>query len=160
MTDDPASRPGTAAGSRADLLAASFTAAEVATVRHQVRQHCADAGLAGDDLDDFVVAVNELVTNAVHHGGGSGRLHLHLRDDTITCEVRDDGGGTGMLRPHLPAGDIPGGRGLWLAQHLTAGLMVTAGPEGVSATVTVCLTPAAAPVSRGEPADNETANER
>ena len=40
----------------------------------------------------------------------------------------------------LPAGDVPGGRGLWLAQHLTAGLKITAGPAGVSATV--CLTPA------------------
>ena len=160
MTDDPATRPGAATEPRADLLAASFTAADLATVRHQVRQHCADAGLAGDDLDGYVLAVHELVANAVRHGGGSGRLHLQLRDDTITCEIRDDGGGTGMLRPHLPAGDIPGGRGLWLAQNLAAGLMVTTGPEGVSATVTVCLTPTRAVVSRGEPADNEIANER
>ncbi len=110
-------------------------------MRHQVRRHCVDIGLTGDDLDDFVLAVHELVTNAVRHGGGNGRLQLHLLGDTLTCEVRDDGGGTGMLRPHLPAGDALGGRGLWLAQQLTAGLVVTAGPAGVSATVTVCVTP-------------------
>ena len=68
-------------------------------------------------------------------------------------------GGTGLLRPRLPAGDIPGGRGLWLAQNLTAGLMITAGPDGVSATVTVCLTPTplnttpAAGVTRAPQAD-------
>ena len=143
MTDDPAVHLKLPAAPRADLLSVSFTIAEVSTARHQVRRHAADAGLAGDDLDDFVLAVHELVTNAVRHGGGSGHLHLNRQDDTLTCEVRDDGGDTGMLRPHLPAGDIPGGRGLWLAQHLTAGLMITAGPAGVSATVTVCLTPAA-----------------
>jgi serine/threonine-protein kinase RsbW len=136
-----AAQPGVAAGARAGLISASFTVAEVVTVRHQVREHCMGAGLTGDDLDDFVLAVHELVTNAVRHGGGSGNLDLHLRDDTITCEIRDDGRGTDMLVPHLPAGDIPGGRGLWLAHHLTEGLMITAGPGGVSATVTVCLTP-------------------
>jgi serine/threonine-protein kinase RsbW len=123
-------------------MSASFTLDEAVTVRHQVRQHCMHAGLTRDDLDDFVLAVHEQVTNAVRHGGGSGNLDLHMRDDTITCEVRDDGGGTGMLRPHLPAGDIPDGPGLWLAQHLTESLMITAGPGGTSATVTVCLTPA------------------
>ena len=160
MTGDPAAQPGVAIGARADLLSASFTLGDVVTMRYQVRRHCADAGLAGDQLDGFVLAVHELVTNAVRHGGGSGRLDLHMRDDTITCEVRDHGGGTGMLRPHLPAGDVPGGRGLWLAQHLTATLMITAGPTGVSATATVCLTPAGAPVSRGGCADNEIASER
>ena len=141
MTGDRAAGPGAGAGLRADLLSASFTAAEVSTLRHRVRAHCVDAGLAGGELDDFVLAVHELVTNAVRHGGGGGHLHLQRQHDTLTCEVRDDGGG-GTLRPRLPAGDIPGGRGLWLAQHLTAGLMITAGPAGVSATVTVCLTPA------------------
>ena len=56
MTEDPVTRPGTAAGPRADLLAASFAAADLATVRHQIRQHCADASLTGDDLDGFVLA--------------------------------------------------------------------------------------------------------
>ena len=141
MTADRPAHPGVPAAPRTDLLSVSFTIVAVATVRHQVRRHAADAGLAGDDLDDFVLAVHELVTNAVRHGGGGGHLHLQRQHDTLTCEVRDDGGG-GTLRPRLPAGDIPGGRGLWLAQHLTAGLMITAGPAGVSATVTVCLTPA------------------
>jgi serine/threonine-protein kinase RsbW len=147
MTDDPAvpvAPIGATAGGRAGLLSVGFTVAEVGMVRHEVRRHCAQAGLAGDDLDDFVLAVHELVTNAVRHGGGGGRLDLSREGDTITCEVRDGGGGTGMLRPHLPPGDIPGGRGLWLAQQLTAGLMIAAGSEGVSATVTVCLAPSPA----------------
>jgi anti-sigma regulatory factor (Ser/Thr protein kinase) len=44
----------------------------VVTVRHRVRRHAVDVGLAGDDLDDFVLAVHALVTNAVRRGGGSG----------------------------------------------------------------------------------------
>ncbi|MFI1995650.1 ATP-binding protein [Actinoplanes sp. NPDC020271] len=135
---DPGSEPGV------ELLSASFTVANVSSVRHQLRRHAAAAGATGDDLDDFVLAVHELVTNAVRHGGGSGRLCLRRQADTLCCEVRDEGGMSGMLRPHLPAGDMPGGRGLWLAQQLTAGLTVSAGPVGVNASVIMCLTSVAA----------------
>jgi anti-sigma regulatory factor (Ser/Thr protein kinase) len=138
------------------MLSAAFTAVQVAGMRHEVRRYAADAGLTGDHLDDFVLAVHELVANAIRHGGGSGHLRVRRRDDTLTCEVRDDGGHRGVLRPHLPTCDVPGGRGLWLAQQLTAGLMLTAGPHGVSATITVCLTPASqmtAPGAGGPVAD-------
>ncbi|MBG0566428.1 STAS domain-containing protein [Actinoplanes aureus] len=66
-------------------------------------------------------------------------IELRRHADTLSCEVRDEGGGTGMPHPRLPAGDTPGGRGLWLAQQLTAGLTINAGPSGVGASVIMCL---------------------
>jgi serine/threonine-protein kinase RsbW len=148
MTSEPGAEPpsvGPGSESPIELLSVSFTVADLSSVRDELRRHAAAAGATGDDLDDFVLAVHELVTNAVRHGGGSGLLRLRRHADTLSCEVRDEGAGTGMLRPHLPAGDIPGGRGLWLAQQLTAGLTITGGPAGVSASVIMCLTSAATP---------------
>ncbi|GAB3839589.1 hypothetical protein GCM10029963_07010 [Micromonospora andamanensis] len=42
---------------------------------------------------------------------------------------------------HLPATTTPGGRGLWLAHHLTGALTLTRRPDGLTATVTASLPP-------------------
>jgi serine/threonine-protein kinase RsbW len=69
-----------------------------------------------------VVAVNELLTNAVRHGGGRGRVRLWREPGAVVCEVGDDGPGLPLERfdhPARPAPDQPGGWGLWLAGRLT-----------------------------------------
>ncbi len=125
-----------------DLLTRSFLIDDVTGLRHAVRRQSASAGLTGGPLDDFVVAVHELVTNAVRHGGGRGRLHLRRDGDTLVCDVVDHGGGFTDGVP-LPAGPPPavvtGGRGLLLAGVLADTLMISDGPDGVTATVTACL---------------------
>ncbi|MGQ5262094.1 ATP-binding protein [Micromonospora sp. ZYX-F-536] len=122
------------------LLSQPFTGATVTQVRHLLAARVAAAGLSGDAAEDFVLAVHELVTNAVRHGGGAGRLELYLRADVVVCEVTDHGSGMGDLLVEMPAADVPGGRGLWLAHQLTGTLMVVAGPAGVTASVSACLT--------------------
>jgi serine/threonine-protein kinase RsbW len=104
------------------LLSEAFDLSGVTTLRHAVASAARTAGLSGDRLDDFVVAVNELLTNAVRHGGGTGHVSVWREPDTVVCEVRDRGPGipaewTGR-RPR-PAPDQPGGWGLWLAGRLT-----------------------------------------
>ncbi|TDB71843.1 ATP-binding protein [Actinomadura sp. KC216] len=47
--------------------------------------HVTDPG----DVDDIVLIVDELVTNAVVHGAGPVRLALRLRGDRLDGEVRD-----------------------------------------------------------------------
>jgi serine/threonine-protein kinase RsbW len=89
-------------------------------------------GLDGDRLDDFVVAVNELLTNAVRHGGGTGHVTLWCVDDAVLCEVTDHGGGLGALRAGRPAPDELGGRGLWLVRELTDSIAIKTGPEGTA----------------------------
>jgi serine/threonine-protein kinase RsbW len=86
-----------------------------------------------------VVAVNELLTNAVRHGGGGGRLRLWRADDQLVCEVSDNGPGlSGVLEgrgPVRPAADQPGGWGLWLAEELTDDFAITTGTGGTTVRV-------------------------
>jgi serine/threonine-protein kinase RsbW len=105
----------------------------VTALRHAVAAAAARAGLAGQRLDDFVVAVNELLTNAVRHGGGAGHLALWRSATAVMCEVSDRGAGLdGAARAGRPAPDVPGGRGLWLAGELTDELEIKSGEEGTA----------------------------
>ncbi|MEV0153824.1 ATP-binding protein [Micromonospora sp. NPDC050686] len=122
------------------LLSQHFTAETVTPLRHLLAARVTAAGLSSHDGDDFVLAVHELVTNAVRHGGGSGRLELRQVDDVLVCEVSDHGTAADTLPVDLPPSHVPGGRGLWLAHQLTGALMLTRRPGGVTATVSVCVT--------------------
>jgi anti-sigma regulatory factor (Ser/Thr protein kinase) len=107
-------------------------------LRHSVATCAADAGLAGDRLEDFVVAVNELLTNAVRHGGGLGRVALWSAGDAVVCEVSDSGAGLREPRPShqaRPRADQPGGWGLWLAEELTDTFEMATGVEGTTVRV-------------------------
>ncbi|MFI7577712.1 ATP-binding protein [Micromonospora sp. NPDC049497] len=130
------------------LLARTFTAATVTGLRHLLAVRVAAAGLAGEPADDFVLAVHELVTNAVRHGGGTGHLQLVRRGDVIHCTVTDHGTGQDGLPVDLPETNVPGGRGLWLAHHLTGTLVLQRQPGGLAATVTVHLSGPVGPAPR------------
>jgi anti-sigma regulatory factor (Ser/Thr protein kinase) len=124
------------------LLSDNFDHSRVTVLRHAVASCAAAAGLAGDRLDDFVVAVNELMTNAVRHGGGAGRVTLWRDDDAVVCEVGDRGAGLAAPRPDRPGrprAGAPGGWGLWLAGELTDSLRMETGAEGTNVRVSSSL---------------------
>ncbi|GIM92578.1 ATP-binding protein [Paractinoplanes toevensis] len=115
-----------------------FDRSSITALRHAVASRAADAGLGGDRLDDFVVAVNELLTNAVRHGGGLGRVALWCADDAVVCEVSDTGLGlTDPVpeKPVRPATTQPGGWGLWLAEELTDTFQLITGAGGTTVRV-------------------------
>jgi serine/threonine-protein kinase RsbW len=115
------------------LLSESFDHSRVTELRHAVASRAAGAGLAGERLDDFVVAVNELLTNAVRHGGGAGHVQLWRAPAAVVCEVTDRGGGLPAdwsARTGRPAPDKPGGWGLWLAGALTDAIELTSNAAG------------------------------
>jgi serine/threonine-protein kinase RsbW len=125
------------------LLTDHFDRGQVTELRHTFASCAAAAGLTGQRLDDFVLAVNELLTNAVRHGGGRGELRLWLADDTLVCEVAD--GGLGIGADHLanhdrPAPDTAGGWGLWLADQLSDTMVVMTGPGGTTVRISTALT--------------------
>jgi serine/threonine-protein kinase RsbW len=113
-------------------LVVPFTARHISDLRHQVARYCARAGLAGQPLDDFVLAVYELLTNAVRHGGGTGSLHLRRDGDALVCEVRDIGDGFAIPGAPRPSVSTPGGLGIWIAGQLTDSMRVDSGASGTT----------------------------
>jgi serine/threonine-protein kinase RsbW len=124
------------------LLSREFTRTQVTAVRHAVVRFAAGSGLVGRRLEDFALAVNELVTNAVRHAGGQGRLRLWRADGRLCCEVTDDGPGIPAERvdpatpPPVSATD---GRGLWLVSRLCDDVSIITGPAGTTVRIAAAL---------------------
>ncbi|MFG2058273.1 ATP-binding protein [Micromonospora sp. NPDC048930] len=137
---------------RSLLIAEAFDQAQVTELRHSVTSCARACGLSGQRLDDFVLAVNELITNAVRHGGGQGWLRLWHESGELVCEVADHGHGISVQRlsdHHRPAPDKAGGWGLWLARELSDTMAVETGAEGTIVRITAAMAtrqPAARPV--------------
>jgi anti-sigma regulatory factor (Ser/Thr protein kinase) len=124
------------------VLAESFDIDGLARVRSAVAAY-ADALGAGEALDDIVLTAYELCSNAVKHGGGSGRLRLWREGDKILCRVSDSG--LGMADPagrglESPGPFAIGGRGLWIARRL-ADVDIETGPHGTTVTAAVTVQP-------------------
>jgi anti-sigma regulatory factor (Ser/Thr protein kinase) len=88
-------------------------------VRRFVARLAAESGLGPARKADLVLAVNELATNTLRHGGGSGVLRAWIQDDAVICEVRD----SGRIEEPLAGRERPGsgresGFGLWLVNQV------------------------------------------
>ena len=96
-----------------------FKREDLALVRMFVSEHAGRAGFDRGRLSDLVLAVNELATNSMRHGGGRGLLSVWRENGTFLCEVHDRGRITDPLAGRvLPPALRGGGRGLWLVNHL------------------------------------------
>jgi anti-sigma regulatory factor (Ser/Thr protein kinase) len=88
-------------------------------VRRLVADHAAAAGLDGQRASEFVVAVNEAVTNTVRHADGIGVLRLWREGESVICDVVDHGWIHDPLAGRLPVSTSEtAGRGLWLIHQL------------------------------------------
>jgi anti-sigma regulatory factor (Ser/Thr protein kinase) len=114
-----------------------FDLGTLAALRRVVERFAEQHGLAGLALYRFVVAVNEITTNAVRYGGGGGRLSLWQAAGRLYCRVTDTG--PGMPSPHLGRRLVPpdssSGRGLWLAWQGVSRLTIETDTEGTSVTL-------------------------
>ena len=84
--------------------------------RHFVEECLRSWGLAAA-AERIVLAVSELVTNAVTHGRGPVALTLGANNDRVRVDVEDQGGGTPVLPPPDPQ-HRGGGWGLRLVDTL------------------------------------------
>ncbi len=92
--------------------------AQLAAVRRFVSDQATRAGLQADRVEDLVLAVSELATNSLRHGGGKGIVRVWAADASVVCEVSDDGTITGQpLGGEQTDKNAGSGRGLWLVQQ-------------------------------------------
>ncbi|MBM7804899.1 anti-sigma regulatory factor (Ser/Thr protein kinase) [Geodermatophilus bullaregiensis] len=91
-------------------------------LRHAVRAHLGTVDGPADVLEDFLMAVDEMVTNAVRHGRSPAGLRLWTAPGRVVCTIRDSG--PGPDDPYAGYGPAHGedlshgGMGLWLARQL------------------------------------------
>jgi len=119
----------------------TFTSQELGTLRRFVSQRATDASLDAHRTEDLVLAVNELATNSIYHGGGRGTLRMWREAHTLLCEVRDHSHITEPLVGRIrPTPDQPTGRGLWLVNHLCDLVQIRSSPIGSAVRVHMRLT--------------------
>lgn len=129
-------------------LPAAHSAARMA--RQMVRQFAIANGLAPGELDNLVLVADELLTNAVDHGGGHGtleeadldrpvRMHmlLHVTSHGWELHISDQGGGDpavvdALMHPDgLPDLEDERGRGFFLMSQMVDSLRVQRSADGL-----------------------------
>jgi serine/threonine-protein kinase RsbW len=112
----------------------TFTAADLPDVRRFTATCAARAGMSAEATDDFVIAVNEIATNAVRHGSPQASLKLWLSGEALLAEVRDNG----RWPPDPVPAALPsrpsehGGMGLEVARLVCDGMQINAGSAGTA----------------------------
>jgi anti-sigma regulatory factor (Ser/Thr protein kinase) len=128
--DDLASRvatvgPPTRHRSQPTSISTAFTHLTAGQVCTLVRFECVTAGIAQRDTEDLLMAVSEIVVNAISYAGGGGSVTLHHVTDGLLVEIRDEG-------PGLPDSVAPEGHGLWLARLMCKEFDVVSSSRGVT----------------------------
>ncbi|WP_412748130.1 ATP-binding protein [Krasilnikovia sp. M28-CT-15] len=146
---DPAAGPAASPTSAGPvLLDRTFGRDDITAVRHEVTDRLTAAGIAGDRLHGFVLAVNEVITNVVLHAGGHGRIVVWVTAGSAWCTVTDSGPGIPerfLGRPGVPEAFEVGGRGIWLAHQLCDEVTIATGPIGTTIGLRIGLGPAHRP---------------
>ena len=69
----------------------TFDRESLRAVRRLVASRAAEAGFDSARANDLVLAVNEMATNSVRHGGGAGTLRVWVGTRWLVCEIEDEG---------------------------------------------------------------------
>ncbi len=116
-----------------DALEMRFGAFDLTGLRAVVRRLGEGAHLVPDAREDLVLAVHELASNSVEHGGGAGTLRSWSDADGLVVEVADPGRIHDPLVGREPVvGLDEGGRGVWIANQLCDLVQVRSGPRGTT----------------------------
>jgi len=115
-------------------------------LRRDLAVRAADARLPpGSEpaLEDFLLAVDEMTTNALRHGRPPVDLRLWADATRLVCTVTDHG--AGLHDPFIGYGPAHGddlslgGMGLWLARQLCDHVDITTTDDGVQVRLTTVL---------------------
>ena len=112
-------------------------------LRHAVAAELATVHASRDLIEDYLLAVDEMTSNALRHGKPPVSLRLWVGEDRIVCSIDD--GGQGSTDPFAGYGPAHGedlsrgGMGLWLARQLCDHVDLAADDDGARVRLTVRL---------------------
>jgi anti-sigma regulatory factor (Ser/Thr protein kinase) len=108
-----------------------FSGTTLGELRRVVAPWAGAGGLHPSRIPEVVLAVHEVATNSVRHGGGSGVLRLAGTRAELLAEVEDAGTITAPFAGLLPPTRIgENGYGLWLVHQLVELVQIRSGPGG------------------------------
>jgi anti-sigma regulatory factor (Ser/Thr protein kinase) len=108
----------------------------LAPMREWLACWAADAQMSAGNVQQLVLAVNELASNSVCYGGGAGTVRAWREDSKIVCEVGDDGHIDEPLAGRMQPTPVQStGRGLWLVNQLCDLVQIRSSREGTSVRV-------------------------
>jgi anti-sigma regulatory factor (Ser/Thr protein kinase) len=111
--DDPLPQPPTS------TQQLRFDRESLGAVRDLLAARACEAGLETKRTNDLILAVNEVATNSIRHGGGAGTLRVWLGSRWLVCEIEDSGRIQNPLAGREePTPDEESGRGLWIANQV------------------------------------------
>ena len=109
----------------------SFSMSTLRQLRGWVASLAGAAGLGSDRTGDLVLAVGEVASNSVRHGGGTGRIRFWEEDSAVVCDISDSGHSRQPLAGRqLPGRNEASGRGLWLANQVCDLVQIRSSPAG------------------------------
>jgi anti-sigma regulatory factor (Ser/Thr protein kinase) len=117
----------------ADVFTSDVDAESLPSLRGEITAFAVAHGLTDVALMKFVIAVYEIATNAVRHGGGQGQLRVWPDQDSLWCEVTDHGHGIPAEYQHdgqRHRGERISGWGLWLTRQVCTEVRITGGTAG------------------------------
>ncbi|SHN34794.1 sensor histidine kinase [Cryptosporangium aurantiacum] len=103
-----------------DAMRLEFGAAEIPAVRQATLGWARAAGMAEDAAQEFLIAIYEIASNAVEHGGGRGVGRFWANDGRLCCDVWSaEPIVNSLIAGYRPPGTAQErGRGLWLARQI------------------------------------------
>ena len=119
---------------QAEQVHVPFAASAAGTARQHLSSFLHDQGMAQPVMDDALVVISELVSNAVRHAtpqvGGGLDVSWALADGALVLTVEDGGS---SREPHVVAAqaEAEGGRGLSIVSVLTRRWWVEQQADGV-----------------------------
>ncbi|GIF45272.1 ATP-binding protein [Actinoplanes xinjiangensis] len=125
--DSAAARSGTDANADPVAMVRPVDLNTLAALRTVVSHRLSVIGLPEPERLKLVLAIHEAATNAVRHGGGSGRLWLGSHAGSLWCEISDDGPGlpADFTGPTAAPDNLGSGSGLWLIDQVADDLAIT-----------------------------------
>jgi anti-sigma regulatory factor (Ser/Thr protein kinase) len=114
-------------------IAVPFGVNDLARLRSVVAAVAAQMYFHGPQIDEMVLAVNELATNAIEHGAGGPVARLWDDGDRFCFEVVDSGRFLEPLAGRIPPAPTRiTGRGLWIVNQVCDLVQIRSNPSGTT----------------------------